>query len=299
MDNSIYLIAPAGKFDSSFLEEIVIFFQEKYGFKVTYNPDILSNDIPYHSNTDEFRLNDLKNAIKSDCKIIWCIRGGYGSAKLIQDLNKLPILKQNKIFIGFSDITALHIFFNQKWGWKTIHGPVINQFINNSIDNQSKKTIIDLLYNKYNKHIQEVLPLNNLAKNSTNIQGKLCGGNMEIIRCSIGTEWQLNTEGKILFIEEVGESLYRIDRSIYHLIDSNIINSQTKAVVLMDITPVEGDCTKDIDNLINRMSNIFPCPLFRGKNVGHELKNLPLMIGSDATINLNEKHIFCNYIDVI
>jgi muramoyltetrapeptide carboxypeptidase len=150
-------------------------------------------------------------------KAIWAIRGGYGAAKLIPFLDELSPPKTNKLLLGFSDITALHLFLENKWHHASLHCAVINQLINNPELLYELKPIL------FGEEVQiiydQLIPLNDLAKLNEIINATITGGNLSIVQTSIATSWQINTENKIIFLEDVGEEGYRIDRMLNQLLE--------------------------------------------------------------------------------
>lgn len=115
------VVAPARKTPDSALPLIKTYI-ESLGLVANISENIYSTDDPFYANTDENRANDLISALLDDnVKIIWCVRGGTGSIRLVPFLDdKLPATLNHKIFIGYSDITVLHLYFESKYGWQTI-----------------------------------------------------------------------------------------------------------------------------------------------------------------------------------
>lgn len=173
----------------------------------------------YLSGTDEIRANDINEMFKdSQVDAIMTLRGGYGSPRIL-DLIDYDIIKDNpKIFVGYSDITALHIAFNQKSNLVTYHGPMV---VSDMIDNFSPFSRDNLL-----KAIMNTEPIGKISNpegekiitiNGGIAEGTIIGGNLSLIVDTIGTPYEIDLKGKILFIEEVGEDAYNIDRMINQL----------------------------------------------------------------------------------
>ncbi|KAJ6645015.1 Penicillin-binding protein 1A [Pseudolycoriella hygida] len=151
-----------------------------------------------HSNSDEMRYKCLENALLDDStNVIWSLRGG--------------------------DITALHIFLTQEWGWKTIHGSGISEILKIDKDPQNFLKIAQIISGEKSvATITGLLPLNSQASFSNLITGNLTGGNLTLVEDSLGTDWQINSADKILFLEDVGIKPYQLDRSLYHLQQAGI-----------------------------------------------------------------------------
>lgn len=262
--------------------------------KIDIPEDILysSSGIPYHSNSDEKRFEQLKAALlnESENSIIWILRGGYGSARLLDELDKLPIPKHQKVFIGFSDVTALHLFLSQKWGWKTIHGAGISQLVDKkwAVDNFLK--IAEMIHNPTQSplFLNDLKPLNLLASKAENnaLHGQLTGGNLTIFESSIGTRWQAKTADKIVFLEEIGEKGYRIDRSLYHCYQAGIFD-KVKAVILGQFQlPDDQTISIALHRFADEM-NQKNISVFKSEQFGHGSTNYPLVYKAEAVIEGN------------
>lgn len=264
---------------------------------------LLSNDIPYHASLDTYRLEQLKTALydPTENNIIWTLRGGYGSARLLDALQTLPIPDTYKTFIGFSDNTALHLFLSQQWGWKTIHGSGFTQLFDSTQDPENFRRITNIISQKNPEScISNLMPLNNIAQKnlshsqSTTITGHLTGGNLTVLESSIGTHWEAQTAGKILFLEEVNEKGYRIDRSLYHLYQAGLLQT-VKAIVLGEFSSPPNDST--IPFALNRFAqemDTYQIPIYKTNQFGHGNKNYPLIYNAQSEISVdlnNEKAV--------
>lgn len=233
--------------------------------------------LPYHSGTDKQRFKELKKALYGKEKYIWCVRGGYGSARLFEQLCKMKKPENPKVLIGFSDITFLHLFLN-KWGWKTIHGAMPMSVRHNPANIEKILHIIKT--NKGSLHYDGIVALNDAAKDIKSIQASMIGGNLTLIQTSIGTPWQINPTGKILFLENINEPGYAIDRSLLHLKQAGIL----KGVVAILI----GDfCNTDefASYALERFAKSMNIPIFKTNIFGHGYNNMPLVFGEECIIS--------------
>lgn len=238
---------------------------------------IINSGIFFHACNDDERFQLLENALfdVSPNVIIWTLRGGYGSARLIDKLALLKPPKQEKIFIGFSDNTALHLFLSQKWHWQTIHGAGFAKIIDPTQDPQNYLRIAEIVANKINPPtITNLMPLNKEAKSAIELKGLLTGGNLTLVETSIGTPWQIQTAGKIVFLEEVGEKGYRIDRSLNHLRQAGLLKD-VKAILFGAFTDPMSDNGNRI--AIERFAQETTVPIFKTDQFGHEDINYPLI----------------------
>lgn len=272
VNEKILIIAPAGGVKKNEITRL----KQKLPQNIIIKDNIVVlHDSPYHSKDDNKRYDELYDAITNgEYSIIWCLRGGYGSAKLIERLDKLPPPKKEKKFIGYSDITALHLFMSQKWGWKTIHGSMIFEIGKKNPQNFSK--IIKILEKK--ESVQKIdLNLVSHERWKESIEGKLTGGNIYVIQTGIGTKWQINTKNKILFLEGGGED-FRVDRMLEHLLQAKILEG-VKAIIFGEFIG-----TKDIKKVIKCFSKRIKVPMFTTNKFGHDYNNYPLSYNLESKI---------------
>lgn len=241
---------------------------------------------PFHSDDDDIRFEDLKEALTNkESKIVWCLRGGYGSGRLLNSLAKMKKPKHKKLVIGYSDITALHTFLSQNWGWESVHGPTISTFSNKKFDKKCLAELKDILFGKTKTFKMELGPLNAAAeKAKTKITGKITGGNLAMLQTLIGTKFQLKAKGKIVIIEDVNEKGYQVDRMLYHLLSSNALQG-AKAIVFGDFTGgAEANGESFVEFSIMRFAIDNKIPVFSTSEFGHGNINRPLVCGQNYSI---------------
>ncbi len=290
--DTINIIAPSsGKVDSNTIEEIKHKFKG-LGYKLKIPNDLLRETF-FCSNTDEYRLNNLIESLNDpSASAIWVLRGGYGCARIISKFKNLTIPAKEKIFIGYSDITALHLYFSQKWGWKTIHSPIAEEITSKDKDPNNFKILFELLKLKdYQVNIPIEAQLNNVR--FTSISGKLSGGNLSLVQTSIGTDWQLDSKNKIIFLEDLDEAGYRIDRMLEHLSQAEVLK-RAKAIVFGEFSEKEGQSTNIMDALI-RLANNVNIPVFKTKYFGHKYHNYPLVYNAVAEISNTKDRLLLKY----
>ncbi len=250
---------------------------------------------PFSANSLEYRAKHIIDVFtNSESKAVWAIRGGYGAAKLIPFLEKIETPKHPKLLLGFSDITALHLFLENKWHWSSIHSPVINQLLVNPKLIDELRPILfgeetSLSYN-------QLVPLNDSAKIPQIINGKITGGNLSIVQTSLATSWQIDAGNKIIFLEEVDEKGYRIDRMLNQLLQAGIFK-EAKAVIFGKITP---GFEKDGSNLcmiaVENFAKSLNIPALSLSIIGHNSDcNSPLPLGTTCNLTLgNEPVLTCS-----
>ena len=283
--NVIDLIAPSSS-SGLVLEEVKK--ATKYyidnEFKINLPDDLVDPSLIYHANDDEYRSKHFEQVAYSDnSNIIWCVRGGYGAAKVIEHLQRLPIPKHKKTLIGFSDITALHLFASQKWGWRCIHGAGFYRSRDDAEAQKNIDLIIDLLKGK-SKTL--VIPELKLIANhpSAAIEAVATGGNLSLIQTSIGTSWQLDAKGKILLLEDCNERGYKVDRMLFHLYQAGLLKD-VKAILYGDIVGGdEKDGPNHVQYALGEIAKIINIPMFHTKYFGHGKYNFPFLIDGKGVI---------------
>jgi len=259
----------------------------------------LNNEFPSYS--PKKRFEQFYQALKNnDSKIVWCARGGYGSGDILPFLTKAKKIKQNKIFIGFSDICSVTTFLQDKWQWQILCAPVLLQLAKNIIEKEAVTELKNVLFANQNKDRNELsyelIALNKVKKiiNKTPITG----GCISVLAGHFGTKYQINFHNKILFLEDEGEDGERLDRYFRQIIDLILATKkQPKAILLGNFmeanihgTPKANNIEIAINKLVERIKNFklkIPVFIAKDKNIGHSKKMRPLIIGLNAKIISN------------
>ena len=269
--------------------EPTIFLEEETTLENAVNHEFSS--FSAHVRSEQFR----KAAENPDSKIIWCSRGGYGSAEILPYLQKLKKPKKQKLFIGFSDISSLNNFLTQEWGWNIISAPMLTQITSKSVSDKSIRSIIDFIFGKTPKLEYQ---LNALIPAKTSINEEIIGGCISVLAGQFGTKNQINWHNKILFLEDEGEDGERLDRYFQQIL-SIIYDQKTypKAILLGNFlesnphgTPKEKNITIAIERFSKNLAHQFPeIALFEenSKSLGHSKNMMPLVLGNKAIISNN------------
>lgn len=280
---TIGLVTPASSLSRSAFEKTLSNI-EGLGFKVKYS-DNLRVTRGFLSGTDDQRLQDLHQMFENgDVDAIICARGGYGSARLLPQLNTDLISANPKPFIGYSDITALHQYIYAKTGQVTFHGPVGASDYNDF----SKDYLEDVVMKGKKVKIKAEEP-KVIAPGEA--EGRLIGGNLSLLASLVGTPFQYAYEGHILFIEEIGESTYRVDRMLTQLVQSGSLNG-VKGIALgyftnCDAKPGDRGYEQSI-SLLEVFQDHFAdlgVPVLAGLPFGHEAHNATLPVGIEARLD--------------
>lgn len=264
---------------------------ENFGYKVKMGSTCHLSYKGYLAGTDEDRVKDIEIMFEDKTiDAILCLKGGYGTPRILDKIN-YDIIKNNpKIFIGYSDITALHIAFNQICNLVTFHG-IMAATVSNW-DEFTYNSFMDILDMKENLELKnpEDEELYTLVKGSTN--GIIIGGNLSLIASTIGTSYEINVKDKILFIEEIGESIYKIDRMLTQLELSGKFND-CKGIIFGDFE----DCNKEreedydlYDLLLNKIKK-YNKPCIYNLQSGHCKPMISMPLGVNCELDATNKKI--------
>jgi len=254
-----------------------------YGINVpdytTINLDVFAG-----ADTDDKRLHHFIDAINSNHDIIWAMRGGYGSARLIATLDRLPTPKASKTMIGFCDVTSLNIFIAQKWPhWRVIHAPLLIFLADRIFFNDRFEKLLNILENKIDSYdICGIYPLNYKARTLKQVTGPLTGGNLTLVEKSLKTCWEIQTDGKILFLEDVSEEAVHIYGMLYHLKEAGKLKN-VKALVFGTFTKAKDE--EAVKLYIKGFAQTLDIPVYMTDQFGHGKHNMPLIYNAPATIH--------------
>ncbi len=263
----------------------------KWGLKPRVSKSIFQKQtLSYLSQSDTYRFKDLKKAILAkDSKAIWCVRGGYGSLRLLPHLEKLKRPSHSKILIGYSDITSLQLFLDQNWNWQSLHGPLLDYIGTKQSSQMVRKEMQDILFGKaQSTKFYGLRAMNPIAKKRGVIRGKIRGGNLTVLQSSLGTKQQLKGKGRILFFEDLGERGYRIDRILTQMLQAGIFKGAL-AVVFGDFI---GGKEKDGRFLgvkyLEEFSKNIKIPVFKGLPCGHGKVQRSFVLNSPSQIEIEK-----------
>lgn len=280
----IDIVAPASPCPLESLNNGIRWIEEN-GFTARVPENLIKPDVFFASSLKN-QLEQLKTAIYSDSKMLWSLRGGYGSMRLLPYMRKWKKPKATKIVMGFSDITALQLFLTQEWGWPVIHGRNISA-MNSDQTSKDRKEVLDILTGKKEELVYRNLrPMNELAKQVKTIKASVTGGNLKLLQTSIKTSWELDARGKIVFMEDIGERGYAVDRMLEQLWQAGILNKGPKALVLGDFIEGEEKDGRDLTGVaLQRFAERAPYPVFKGMKCGHGDVNFSLPFNTPAELS--------------
>lgn len=240
-----------------------------------------------HSNDDKTRFEIVKRALLAkDSTAVWCLRGGYGANRLLPMLAKVKAPAKTKLFVGISDVTSLHVFLNQQWKWPVVHGPLLDRLGLGKVEPKYEKEVRDLVFGRSRDiEFRGLKPLNDAAKTTKSLKGPITGGNLVTLQSTIGTPWELNLSGKILFIEDLGERGYRIDRIFAHFAQAGVMKGCRGVLIGDFLGGNEPDGRNLVQAVIRRWADELKIPVFQGLQAGHAPIQRPVPFGVPAVLS--------------
>jgi len=285
-DDIVYVLSTARSIS---MEEILPAIQlfESWGLHVKIGTTIGKHNNQY-AGTDEERLRDFQQAIDDEkVNAIFCARGGYGTVRMLDKINFTNLLRHPKWIIGFSDITYLHTQVSNTLGIQTLHALMASTLASSTTE--AVETLRKELFGEKNSFRIPAHPLNRLGKAS----GELIGGNLSILYSITGTVTNLNTYGKILFLEDLDEYLYHIDRMMLNLKRGGKLKDLAGLVIggfseMKDNTVPFG---KTAEEIIAEHVAEYNYPVCFNFPAGHIADNRALVIGRKYTLEVESSSV--------
>lgn len=295
--DSIAIVAPAGilKNRQATIEKAKKL-AESWGLYVVLGKHIYVQK-HHFAGTDLQRCQDFQEALDNpNIKAIWAARGGYGSVRILDKLDYTQFLKSPKWIIGYSDITAFHNHIHNL-GVETLHAMMATSL--QEKPEEIIKTIASFKKALFGEEITYSVKASkyNRGEVDVKINGQLIGGNLAILTSMLGSKSQLNTAGKILFIEEIGEYKYAIDRMLQSLKRANYFTN-VKAVIVGDISLIKKNTTKWGSSTEQLILEAIPAdiPVFFNFPAGHEADNRAIIFGRDVQLLVSNKQYSVTFI---
>lgn len=289
--DTIGIVCPAGYMPTENFQTCIDVLQQ-WGFTVKLG-STPGNQFHYFSGTDEERLNDLQQMMDDPVvKAILCARGGYGLSRIIDDLDFKKFIKHPKWIIGFSDITVLHAHIFEQYKIATLHAPMAGAFNDEEYKNEYVQSLKDALYGISANYSVNARELNRHGE----CEGRLVGGNLALIAHLVGSSSSFNTKNKILFLEDVGEYLYNIDRMMIQLKRADMLDKLAGLIFggFTDLKDTTIPFGQDIYEILQYHVKGYEYPVCYDFPVSHGKENYALKIGVKhklsvgATVKLTE-----------
>lgn len=284
--DTIAIVCPAG-FMPAERAKACIQTLKKWGYKVVKGKTLGGKSKNYFSGTDEERLQDFQQFIDDPgIDAILCGRGGYGTTRILDGIDWKAFKKKPKWLIGFSDITVLHGYMHEQLGIASIHGPMAGAFNNGNGEDRFTFSLKDSLEGKPVQYISAAHPFNKSGK----VKAPVIGGNLCLMAHAIGSNAEYHTDGKILFIEDIGEQLYNIDRMILQLKRAGKLKKLKGLIVggFSDNKDTERSFGKTAYEIIAEAVKEYKYPTCFGFPISHEKENVAIAIGQTYALEIND-----------
>jgi muramoyltetrapeptide carboxypeptidase len=287
--DTIGIVAPAGPIQDRAALYRGISALEAMGFRVRFDERIFQS-FRYLAGDDHARAEELMRTFEDpSIQAIIALRGGYGCSRLMPFLMGKRLRRHPKIFMGFSDLTTLHLYFYNRFGWIAFHGPMAFSPALAEITQDQAEHLVSLWTDP---DYRPTLGFPQLETVNPGVaEGVITGGCLSVIAASIGTPYEIQAAGKILFLEDQGEPPYRLDRMITHLFLADKIQS-VEGVLLgefLDCEPTQGNYTA-MDTLRDIFASL-NIPVLANFPAGHGTSNWALPLGVKVRMDAGARTI--------
>lgn len=277
----ISIVSPASWLEEKPVLEAVKML-EASGFRVSRGDHVFTRNGPF-AGTDDERLSDMQQAIDNpEVRAVLCSRGGYGMSRILDRLDFTALKRHPKWFIGYSDITSLHLWLNNVCGVVSLHAEMPLNYSNPGCSPLSYESMVKALRGE-----PEPVSWNAASEGSFTVQGPVTGGNISLIYSMNGTPAQPDTEGAILFIEEIGEQFYHVDRMLTSMRMTGMLNNLSALLVggMEKITEGEHVFNQTVEEVVMNVAGAYGYPVLFNFPAGHISENRPLYMGRRAILN--------------
>lgn len=287
--DTIGIVAPAGFMPIEKMQTCIETL-DSWGYNVQLGETTHSSSQNYFSGTDEERLNDLQRMLDDrNIKAILCARGGYGTSRIIDRINFKKFRKHPKWIVGFSDITVLHSHIFSSYRIASLHAPMAAAFNDGEFNSPYILSLKDALEGKPSHYECEPHAFNKAGE----VKGQLIGGNLSLLAHLIGTKSDIKTKSKILFLEDVGEYLYNVDRLLIQLKRSGKLDKLAGLVVggFTDSKDTERPFGKSVYDIIYEQVGKYDFPVCFDFPVSHAKENYALKIGAKYQLKIQNNKV--------
>ena len=284
---TIGIVSPSSWLREPDLKTAVSVFENK-GYKLVLGESVFLKEFTY-AGTPQERANDINNMFANqDIDAIICARGGYGANRVLTLLDYDLIQQNPKIFMGYSDITAFLISITQKTELITFHGPMLTSFKKRMV-NYNFDLMENILFGSESVTIQSPSELPTCILKSGKAKGALWGGNMCLLINRLGTPDQLNTDGAILFIEDIDEYLYAFDRMLVHMKKAGMFENIKGLIIgeLVDMKDYDDPFGKSTNEIVMDVCGDLDIPIISNFPCGHGIYQATLPISIPVQLDAN------------
>jgi muramoyltetrapeptide carboxypeptidase len=283
--DKVAIIALASKVNLADIQPAISIMQDNWGLEVIIGKSVGEAFFGFAGN-DEIRLNDFQQQLDNqEIKAIFSARGGYGSSRFIDKVDFTKFKKNPKWIIGFSDITAVHCHL-QTLGFQSLHAPMPKTFLRDYDSVQKLEAIL------FGRNIEYKIPSKPINKQGRG-EGQIVGGNLCLLAHLIGTKSDIDTNGKILFIEDISEYLYNIDRMMVQLKRAGKLKNLTGLIVgdFSDVKENDEPYGKTFYEIIAEHTQEYNYPICYDFPVGHEAINWTIPCGRNTVFSVDDEEV--------
>lgn len=280
--DKIVICSPSGIVKPQNVYGAVAVLQER-GYAVEVSAHALGRCGTYSGTADE-RYADLEAALLDPTvKAIMSSRGGYGAVHLLARLDRLPLRENAKWLIGFSDISALHALMTRH-GVMSIHGSMTSHLAKTEGLDDDSAALFDILSGREVGYDFPAHPFNRTGS----AEGRLAGGNLSVIADLIGTPFNVIEGDTILFIEDVSEPVYKLERIFYQLRLSGVFD-KLRGMIVGNFTEYSPDVDfSSVESMIHRLTKDYSFPIAFQAPIGHVSHNIPVVVGANARLSVTD-----------
>ncbi|HEX9509445.1 MAG TPA: LD-carboxypeptidase [Puia sp.] len=262
----------------------------EWGYRVQVGPTLGSASPNYFAGTDKERLADFQQALDDPAvKAILCGRGGYGIGRIIEKIDFDRFKKDPKWIIGFSDVTVLHAHIYSNYKISTLHAPMAGAFNDGGAGLEYVRSLRHALEGKSAKIHCPAHPFNRKGE----AVGELVGGNLSLLAHLTGTSSEISTKGRILFLEDVGEYLYNVDRMLYQFRRNGKLDRLAGLIVggFTEMKDTQRPFGQTVEEIIRDIVKEYDYPVAFGFPVSHEKENYALKVGMGYKLKVGKNKV--------
>ncbi len=276
----IEIISPASHIDEELVNQASAML-ERSGFRVTYGKHLFSRSGPF-AGSDEERLSDIQRATDDpDVKAVLCSRGGYGMTRIVDRIDFTALERKPKWYVGYSDITSLHMWLSNVCGIASLHAEMPLNYPDPACLPPSYDTMVEALRG-------EAAPVrwSPGSEGSYTLSGRFTGGNISLLYSLHGTVAQPDTDGAILFIEDIGEKYYHLDRMLVSMRLAGLLSNLSALVVggMEKVTEGEHVFNQTVEEVVMNVVGRYDYPVLFNFPAGHIPDNRALYLGRQASL---------------
>ncbi|MGD0583191.1 MAG: LD-carboxypeptidase [Bacteroidales bacterium] len=290
--DEVGIISPAFAIAATKIPGAVAFLED-LGLKVHVGANVLKRNGPF-AGTDEERLSDLQEMTDNkDIRAVFCSRGGYGISRIIGKADFSALRRSPKWYIGFSDVTVLHLWLSEVLGIISIHGEMPLNYTNPEKSPETFETLRKALFGEYDS-----CSWTGPTVRGKEAEGEITGGNLSLVYSLLGTKAEPDTKGKILFLEDVGEYYYHIDRMMTSLGMAGLLNNLSALILggFRDIQDGKIPWGRSIKETVSEIVSGYDYPVFFDFPAGHVPDNRALYIGRKASVRYDGSQMTLKYL---